>query len=170
MNELNEFKARIQTWLDGLNPRERRLVIGGGLFLSLFLLYQLTWAPFANGVASMQTKVSKAQQNLIWMQQAADEVRSLSGGAAGGRPVHTGSLLGLIEKTARQRGLGSSIRKVQPEGQDGVRVWMDRVSFDAVMTWLDELQQKQGVMVASFSAEQTPQAGWVNIRMLVEAQ
>ncbi len=166
MNELNELKVKLQTWLDSLNPRERRLVIGGGIFLLLFILYQITWAPFANGVANMQSKVSKQQQDLIWMQQAAEEVRSLQGG--GRRAVYSGSLLGLIEKTARQKGLGSSIRKVQPEGQNGVRVWMDKVSFDAVMTWLDELQVQQGVTVSSFSAERTAQEGWVNIRMLAE--
>lgn len=169
MNELNELKTKIQTYLDGLNPRERRLVIGGAIFLVVFLLYQLTWAPFANGVTNMQTKVNKQQQALLWMQQSAQEVRSLQGGS-GRRPVHTGSLLGLIEKTARQRGLGSSIRKVQPEGQKGVRVWMDKVAFDAVMTWLDELQLKQGVTVSSFSAESIAQSGRVNVRMLVEVQ
>jgi len=170
MNELSELKAKIQAYLDGLNPRERRLVIGGGIFLLVFVLYQLTWAPFANGVADMQTKVNKQQQDLLWMQQAAQEVRSLQGGSGSRRPVHTGSLLGLIEKTARQRGLGSSIRKVQPEGQNGVRMWLDKVSFDAVMTWLDELQLKQGVMLSSFSAERIAQPGRVNIRMLVETQ
>ena len=170
MNELNELKAKIQIWLSGLNPRERRLVIGGGVFLAVFVLYQLIWAPFANGVADMQTKVNKQQQDLLWMQQAAQEVRTLQGGAGGRGQVHSGSLLGLIEKTARERGLGASIRKVQPEGQNGVRMWLDKVSFDTVMTWLDELQVKQGVSVSSFSAERTAQQGWVNVRMLVETQ
>ncbi|MDH5409713.1 MAG: type II secretion system protein M [Gammaproteobacteria bacterium] len=170
MNELNALKNKIQSWLDGLNPRERHLVMGGGAFLIVFILYQLTWAPFTSGVADMQIKLNKQQQDLIWMQQSAQEVRSLQGGKGGRRTVHTGSLLGLIEKTARQGGLGSSIRKVQPEGQNGVRVWLDKVSFDAVMTWLDELQVKQGVMVSSFTAEQVPEPGRVNIRMLVEVQ
>jgi len=168
MNELNELKTRLQTWLDGLNPRERRLVIGGGIFLLVFVLYQLTWAPFTNGVANMQSRVDKQQQDLLWMQQAAQEALTLQGGSAGRRAVHTGSLLGLIEKTARQRGLGASIRKVQPEGQNGVRMWLDKVSFDAVMIWLDELQNKQGVVISSFSAESIAQSGRVNIRMLVE--
>ncbi len=170
MNEWNQLKIKIQSWLGGLNPRERRLVIGGGIFLLVFLLYQIVWAPFANGVADMQAKVDKQQQDLIWMQQSAQEVRSLKGGASGRKSVRTGSLLGLIEKTARQRGLGSSIRKVQPEGQKGVRMWLDKVSFDDTMIWLDELQTKQGVMVSSFSAEHVKQPGRVNIRMLVEVQ
>lgn len=168
MNELNELKTKIQAWLDSLNPRERRLVIGAAGFLAVFLLYQLTWAPFANGVANMQTKVNQQQQDLLWMQQAAQEVSGLRGGAGGQHHAQSGSLLGLIEKTARERGLGASIRKVQPEGQKGVRMWMDKVAFDAVITWLDDLQVKQGVTVSSFSAERTAQTGWVNVRLLVE--
>ena len=168
MNELNELKAKVQTYLDGLNPRERRLVVGGGIFLIIFILYQLTWAPFANGVVNMQTKVNKQQQDLLWMQQAAQEVKSLQGGSGGRGATYRGSVLGLIEKSARQHGLGESIRKVQPEGQKGVRVWMDKVAFDRIMSWLDELQTKQGVTVSSFSAENTGQPGRVNIRMLVE--
>lgn len=170
MNELTELRNKLQAWLDSLNQRERRLVIGAAIFLSVFLLYQLTWAPFVNGVANMQAKVNQQQQDLLWMQQAAREVSGLRGASAGQQPVHSGSLLGLIEKTARERGLGTSIRKVQPEGQNGVRMWMDKVPFDDVMTWLDDLQLKQGVTVSSFSAERTAQAGWVNVRLLVEAQ
>ena len=168
MNELNDLKIKLQTWLDSLNPRERRLVIGGGIFLAVFLVYQITWAPFVNGVADMQDKVDKQQQDLIWMQQAADEVRRLQGGGTR-RAVNSGSLLGLIEKTARQKGLGSSIRKVQPEGQNGVRVWMDKVAFDEVMGWLDDLQAQQGVTISLFSAERTAEEGRVNVRMLAES-
>ena len=52
-----------------------------------------------------------------------------------------------------------------------LRMWLDKVSFDATMTWLDELQTKQGVTVSSFSAEHiAAQTGRVNIRMLVEVQ
>lgn len=167
---MNDLKLKVQAYLDGLNPRERRLVIGGAAFLMLFMLYQILWAPFANGVSDMQTKVNKQQQNLIWMQQAADEVRSLKGSSGSRSNIQSGSLLGMIEKTARESGLGSSIRKVQPEGQKGVRMWMDKVAFDAVMNWLNKLQSKQGVSVSSFSAEQTSDPGRVNIRMLVEAK
>lgn len=169
MNELNELKIKLQAWLDSLEPRERKLVIGGGVFLVVFMLYQLTWAPFANGVTDMQAKLDKTQQDLIWMQQAAEEVRALQGSSGGRRATYAGSLLGLIEKTARQKGLGSSIRKVQPEGQKGVRVWMDKVAFDAVIGWMDELQAKQGVSISHFSAERTATEGRVNIRMLAES-
>jgi len=168
MNELNELKIKLQAWLDSLEPRERKLVIGGGVFLAIFMVYQIAWAPFANGVADMQLKLNKTQQDLIWMQQAADEVRTLRG-SSGRKPAYGGSLLGLIEKTARQKGLGSSIRKVQPEGQNGVRVWMDKVSFDAVMGWLDELQAKQGVTISHFTAERTASEGRVNVRMLAQS-
>ena len=167
---MNELKMKIQAYLDGLNPRERRMVIGAAVILTLFVLYQLLWVPFAGGVSNMQNKVEKQQQDLIWMQQAAEEVRSLSGNTGSRSAIRSGSLLGVIEKTARESGLGSSIRKVQPEGQDGVRIWLDKVSFDSVMNWLNELQNKQGVSVDSFSAEKTAEAGRVNVRMLVESK
>lgn len=165
---MNDLKLKFIAWLDSLNPRERRLVIGGGIFLGVFILYQVTWAPFSSGVEKMQSKVNKQQQDLIWMQQASEEVRGLKGGSGNTQRSHSGSLLGLIEKTARQKGLGSAIRKVQPEGQNGVRVWMDKAAFDTVMSWLDELQVKQGISITNFTAERTATEGRVNVRLLAQ--
>lgn len=166
---MNEIMNQVRTYLDGLNPRERRMVIGAAIFLLVFLLYQLVWMPVAGRVSKLEDKVARQQQELIGMQQAAQEVRQLSGGR-NQRSSSSGSLLGVIERTARQSKLGDSIRKVQPEGKKGVRVWLDKAPFDDVIKWLDGLQRKQGVTVANFSVEQQPEPGRVNARLLIEAQ
>ena len=166
---MNELMNNVRTYLDGLNPRERRMLIGGSIIFVIFLAYQLIWAPIANSVTSMQDKVNKQQQDLLWMQQAADEVKQLRGGNSS-RPARSGSLLGSIEKTARDSKLGDSIRKVQPEGQSGVRMWLDGAAFDDVLTWLDGLQYTQGIMVSDISIERLSEQGRVNVRLLLEAQ
>lgn len=166
---MNELAIRLKSYLDGLNPRERRMVIGGGAFLLVFLLYQLIWLPIVGRASKLEEIVIQKQQDLIWMQQAALEVREL-GGSAGSRRTRPASLLGVIERTARQSKLGDSIRKVQPEGKNGVRVWLDKAPFDVVITWLDDLQSKQGVTVANFSVERQLEPGRVNARLLIETQ
>jgi len=166
---MNEWMNSIRTYLDGLNPRERYMLIGGSIVLLIFLLYQLIWAPIADGVTAMQNKVNRQQQDLLWMQQAAEEVKQLRGGNRH-RPRRSGSLLGSIERTARNSKLGDSIRKVQPEGQNGVRMWLDGAAFDDVLTWLDGLQYKQGIMVSNISIERLSEQGRVNVRLLLEAQ
>ncbi|MDH5409205.1 MAG: type II secretion system protein M [Gammaproteobacteria bacterium] len=161
---MNDIKVQIKTWFDGLNPRERKLVLGTGIFLVIFFLHQLVWEPLVGRAAKLEQKVAKQQQDLLWMQQAAQEVSQLSGGS---RPASSGSLLGVIERTARQSKLGDSIRKVQPEGKDGVRVWLDKAPFDDVMHWLDGLQTKQGVSVTNFSVERQSEPGRVNVRISI---
>ena len=164
---MNDLKLQIKTWLDGLNPRERRVVIGASIFVVIFLLYQIIWEPLVGRAARLEEKVAKQQQDLLWMQQAAQEVRQLSGGQLS---TPSGSLLGIIERTARQSKLGDSIRKVQPEGKTGVRVWLDKAPFDDVMRWLDGLQTKQGVAVANFSVERQSEPGRVNVRLSIGTQ
>ena len=166
---MNEWLNPIRTYLDGLNPRERRTLIGGSITLLIFLLYQLVWAPIADGVTAMQDKVNKQQQDLLWMQQAAQEVRQFRSGGRQ-RPRRSGSLLGSIERTARSSKLGESIRKVQPEGQNGVRMWLDGAVFDDVLAWLDGLQYQQGIMVSNISIERLSEQGRVNVRLLLETQ
>ena len=144
------------------------MVAAAGGVLAVFLIYLLAWQPLTAGYQRLERQVGAREQELHWMQQAAAEARSLKARAGpGGGAVAQPSLLGLIESTARRDRLAVALKKVQPEGQDGVRVWFENASFDDLMLWLDGLHRTNGVNVAEFSIDRQSTDGRVNAKILL---
>jgi type II secretory pathway component PulM len=59
------------------------------------------------------------------------------------------SLVVLVDRTAREAGLGTSLRDQSPDGNNGLRLRIEGASFDALVTWLANLQQQYGVSIES---------------------
>lgn len=156
----------IRDYLNQLQPRERRLVSVAAVVLAVFLPYTLIWSPLANRAETLQDQVAKQSEQLQWMRSAVQEIRQLkgsSGALSSGKP-----LLSQIEQTASRSRLRETIRKIQPEGERGARIWMDNAAFDDVLLWLDQLH-KQGIDVVDMSVERQAEPGRANIRLLLEA-
>ena len=75
----------------------------------------------------------------------------------------------MVEQTANQSQLRNSIRKIQPEGDQGVRIWMDNAGFDDILMWLERLKKQSSIEVVDFSVERQIETGQVNLRLLLEA-
>ena len=72
------------------------------------------------------------------------------------------SLVVLVDRTAREAGLGSAIRDQSPDGDNGLRLRLEGASFDALVTWLASLQQQYGVSMDSATVDAAPAPGLVN--------
>ncbi len=137
--------------------------------LALFLPWQLVWVPLQEAVASAEARAAQRRVELAQMQRLAAEARTLRArvGAAA-RPVSGQPLLTRVDQSAR-RVLGGALKGIKEEGKEGVRVRFENADFDALMRWLDQLQTRDGVVVAELVAERQQAPGRVSGRVLVEA-
>ena len=137
----------MKEWYLGLELRERQLVNGGGAVLLLLTLYLMIWEPIVSGHADLRDDVQRQQETLAWMQQAAVQINALKG-SSGGSPRGLGgrSLLAVVDQAARSGGLGDAIKRIEPDGSKGVKVWFEGAAFDPMILWL-------GKMVKSFQIE-----------------
>ncbi len=159
----------MKEFLANLNPRERRLVYIGGAVAAVLLFYAAVWVPLSNKVERLRTTVAEQQQLETWMKQAAREVQRLRKAATtpgGKRPRQ--SLLALADQSAKQQGLGRTIKRVQPEGQDKVNIRLEEAAFDDVVAWLEKLQSQHGVRVATITIDRQDQPGLVDVRLTLE--
>jgi general secretion pathway protein M len=159
----------MKAWFAGLDPRERRLVIMAAALLGVLLLYVGLWEPLVNSVDRLRSSTAQQQSVLAWMQQAAQEVKQLRGGGTVARPATGQSLLSLVDSSAKSGRLGTALKRVQPDGEQRVRVWLEAASFDDLVRWLATLQQHQGVHVVSSVFEAKEEAGRVDARIVFEA-
>lgn len=154
-----------------LSEREQRLVLitAGVVFISL--LYFGLWEPLQRGIEAGQLRLKAQQQTLQQLQQDAVRVQQLRSRQARHARSGTrkGSLLVVIERSAQQKKMQAALQKVQPEGNDGVRVWLDNVVFDDLVEWLDLLSRQHGLQISDISIERGTKPGRVNCRVLLRA-
>jgi general secretion pathway protein M len=157
----------VRAWIDRLTARERLALLLGGVLLVAVLIFAFLWQPFAARHARVSQVVTEQRALLEWMTRSAAGLEARrSESALPTRGLAEGqSLLGLVDATARAAGLAGQVTRVQPEGADGVRVWMDRVSFDRLILWLARLEAEAGVQTESVTVEATDRPGEVNARL-----
>jgi general secretion pathway protein M len=157
----------MKAWWETLSARERLLVIGGlGLILAL-LGYALVWEPFRTSHRQLQQRVAEQRADLIWMRQAAREIKRLSGNA-GTSPTRDGrSLLTLVDQTARAAGLASALKRVAPQGEDKLSAQLDGVEFDKLIPWLGMLEHDHRIAIVNLSIDRANATGLVNARVIL---
>jgi general secretion pathway protein M len=159
----------MRAWFDSLEARERLMVAAGSALLVLFLLYVLVWSPIHSGYDALRNSVEEQRATAVWMQESAQSLASLkrnSGKAAQG--LGGKSLLSVADSTARAGGLGPALKRVEPEGSDSVRVWLDGAPFDVLVKWLGTLSTL-GVSTESATLERGEATGRVNARLTLQA-
>lgn len=155
----------MKDWFAGLERRERMLVAGGGAVLLVLLLYMMIWEPIAGSYRALQDGVAEQKQTLVWMQQAAAELQLLQRSGSGtARGLGGRSLLSVVDQSARSGGLGPAIKRIEPEGGKGVKVWLEGVAFDPMILWLGKITRTYQIETSIVTIE--PQGGGrVNARL-----
>ena len=159
---MNAQLERLRATWSGLAERERRVVGAGGVALGLILAYLLVWEPLASGRQQRELELQAARALAVQLEELA--------GAAGGpgRPAIQGkdqSLLAVVDQSRKTSALTKPPSRLQPEGDDTVRIWLEDVPFDALVRWLGDLQTRYGVRVDNAEIERESGPGLVNARL-----
>ena len=132
----------VRDWVGNLSARERNLVYAAGILAGLALLYLVIVLPFTTTTSRMSARVEQKSADLAWMRAQAPHAVA----AAGMAQSRSGeSLVVIVDRTARQAGLGPALRDQSPSGNAGLRLRVEAAPFDTLVTWLAVLQQQHGV-------------------------
>lgn len=156
---------RLLQWYQGRNEREQRMVLWGALAAAV-LLVVAALLPLQRAVTAGEKRLSTKQQDLAWLQVAAPQLAALGDARPGGRGE---SLVVLADRVARQTGIANSLTGSQPSGDGGLRVRIEKVSFDALATWLGQLVQQYGVRIENASIDALPAPGIVNATLVLRS-
>ncbi len=160
----------MKAWFLALTQREKVMVQGAAAVVIIFLAYLLLIEPISRHYSKSRIKLQDSMATIEWMRSAAKEVRQLRGGKLSAeRPQGKQFVLSLIDRSARKAGLASVMKRVQPEGESGVRVWFENAPFDELLKWLATIEQEQGLTVNEINVEQAESSGLVNVRVFLES-
>ena len=145
-------------WFRAQSQRDQRVAIGGAV-VALILLIGAIFVPLDRSVARAHARVQRKEADLAWMRAVTPQ---LAAGAAVGTPVSQGSLIVVIDSSARESGLGAALNSSEPSGPGALRVRLDKASFDTLVTWLARLSQRNGIHVESATIDAAGPPGLVN--------
>nr|VFK11366.1 MAG: general secretion pathway protein M [Candidatus Kentron sp. LPFa]VFK33134.1 MAG: general secretion pathway protein M [Candidatus Kentron sp. LPFa] len=150
--------------LDTLKPRERVALAVGALALVLSFLQFFVIEPLNKKTEFLKRQVSIQEADLQWMRQAAGEIiRLRENNTAGEGASHSQSLLMVVDNSAKKAGISRAVKRIEPAGEERVRVWIEEVAFDALARWLGELRAA-GVHGDNIAIERRKMPGRVNAK------
>ena len=152
---------------NALGARERRVASVLAGFLGAALFYLLVWNPVESGLAKARSRLASAQTQLARVQEQAARVASLRAAPRVTLPANPAVAVG---QAAERQGLRAQLKGVDAEGANAVRLQIEDAPFQALVSWLVELQQQTGLRAESATLERGANPGTVNGRMLLRAQ
>jgi len=152
---------------DSLNERERRMVIIGGVCVVLLLVFGVI-VPLDRSVAHAHARVAAKQADLLWMRGIAPEL--VAAGPAPGAPTSQQSMLVVVDRAAREAGLGTALTSSEPSGAGGLQVRLEKAPFDAIVAWLARLSEQDGIRVDSATMDASGQPGVVNAGIVLHTR
>ena len=148
---------RLLAFYDQLGERDRVAVRGLALFAAAVLVYLAAISPLVAHVDSAVRRLESEQELLNWL-------KSRDAGGAGAAVVQRDEPLATIVNATAEEG-GLAIRRYEPSGEDGVRVWMEGANFNAFVKWLYVLEGTHGIRAAEFNIERENEPGRVSVRI-----
>ncbi|WP_395338684.1 type II secretion system protein GspM [Ningiella sp. W23] len=150
----------LKQWFSQLTDRERILVLAAGGVSAVVIFYFAIWSPLNTGIEKQRAALKNEQQLLTWVNEQSARVQLLKGSAQNNR--FNGSLTQLVNQTTRAANI--SVSRLQPQDEE-LNVWIDSVSFNALMSWLEDLE-KRGVSIVQSDFSETDEDGLVQVRRL----
>jgi type II secretory pathway component PulM len=154
--------ARLGQWFAARSAQEQRSLRLGGVAALLVLLIGAL-LPLHGSIASRSARVTAMRADLGWLRSMSSQLA-----AAASLPSSSPeSLVVVVDRVARATGIAAGMSSSQQSANGSVDVHLERVSFDALATWLGQLTQLNGVQVESASIEGAGTPGLVRATLVL---
>jgi general secretion pathway protein M len=150
---------------DTMTPREQQLVKYGGIGAVLVLIFGVL-LPLDSSVSKARARVTQKQTDLVWMRGAAPVLAQVGPARQGNGE----SLIVIVDRSARESGLGSALAGSEPNGPGSINVRLEKASFDAMVGWLSRLSQQNGISVDGANIDTAGAPGVVNAALVLHQQ
>lgn len=151
-----------------LGARERLILHVISVVVVLLLIFALGIAPAQKKLATAKQQHIAAQEMHEWMKANEPRLRDAArAGRSGGASMTGQALLTQVNRSAQTSGV--TLRRTEPEGDDKLRVWVEDASFNAVISWLADMDKRMGIKVINISVESHRDPGLANVRIILGA-
>jgi general secretion pathway protein M len=149
-------------------PERDRLALGllGGFLAILIIVYGIV-LPSYDFHKQARDRFDSDTQLLQWLQAQETAVKQLPKAQIKPTASSQQSPLTFVTQSAKQHQL--SLKRVQPEGSNKLRLWLESAPMDKSLNWLKGLSQG-GLVIDDISIERQGPQGMANIRATLISQ
>ena len=159
MSSLDVFKNKYK----GLESREQKSLIAGIVFVLFFILNTVIYKPMTSSIEQLKKSNADNSKLLVWMAQSANQIKNSAGSIKSNSNGAGRSLNEIINSTASKKAI--TISRSRPRNNNQYQIWMDKVSFNDLLGWLNTLQNDYAVYVTSINLASSEQGGIVRVNL-----
>ena len=148
----------MKEWFAGLNQREQMSLLLLGFAVGLYLLYTVAWAPLDEKRTQLALQNQGVAQSLQRVDAMVSEITSLREG--GGTDAAARNLSALVNQSTGRHGL--QVSRLQPNSRGDIQVRLENAAFDDLLAWLDDIENREGLLVTEVAITRSGTAGRVN--------
>lgn len=148
----------MKEWFAGLNQREQLSIFVLGIALVLYLLYMLAWAPLAQRREELALQNESVAQSLQRVDAMVSEIMRLREGGVASTAQR--NLTSLVNQSTSRHGL--QVSRLQPNSRGDIQVRLENAVFDDLLAWLDDVENREGLLVTEIAITRSGTAGRVN--------
>lgn len=158
--QLHSRLTPARVWFEQREPREQMALRVLAIALALTLLWLLIWQPLQHGHQSAVDDYQRNARLKAWIEDNGNAVR---GAAQSNAKVSAGAdWIAQLSRSADSAGV--ALRGFSPEGEQAVRIQIEAQPFAEVLSWLQQLENEQGIRVANAEFSSTSSPGLINLR------
>ena len=148
----------MRSWFLQLNQREQVSLLVLGLAMGLYLLYMLVWSPLESARDSLAQQNAGVATSLQRVDAMVSEITRLR--ESGASPGARRNLTSLINQSTSA--LALPVSRLQPNSRGEIQVRLENAAFDDLLTWLYQMEYREGLLVREVSVTQAGSVGRVN--------
>lgn len=150
------------SWYSNLAEKDQKLVKLLSLIVSIAIVYSWVWSPVSQNRDSAQKRYESEMAFHTKMKDNA----YLFGVNSSTNSAQGSSILSTVNNTAKVKNI--QLKRFEPDGDTGLRIWLDKVNFNSAIDWLELLESSRGIKVEQISIDKV-EAGIVNIRAVLKS-
>ena len=148
----------MKEWFAGLNQREQLSLFVLGIALVLYLLYMLAWAPVAQRREELAVQNESVGESLQRVDAMVSEIMRLREGGVASTARR--NLTSLVNQSTGRHGL--QVSRLQPNSRGDIQVRLENAVFDDLLAWLDDVENREGLLVTEIAITRSGTTGRVN--------
>jgi len=140
----------VQKWSE-LKSSEQKLLIYGIPLILIAVIYFYLWIPYQKSIASLQQQTQYAQEDIVWLENVAQQIKKLKSGSSSSVGSFSGSIINTVDKSIKQNQLNKNM-----------------TLLDRLIKYLGYIKSRYGIIIKSIEIQRTDKGHFINTRLILK--